>query len=92
MGLRTIRVVYPCRDTPGLPSSQEHAAWLGRVRQAFAGQGWRAPSQGPATNADEDALCLESDGGPMPRSTLEATLRQAGISPLYWHGDVDDTA
>jgi hypothetical protein len=92
MGLRNIRVVYPCRNTPGLPGSPEYVRWLDGIGRAFAGQGWRVTSLGPATNSDEDAFCLESDGGPIPRSALEAALREGGIEPLYWHGDVDESA
>jgi hypothetical protein len=94
MATRSIRVVYPCRNTPGLPGSPEYDRWL-EGRRAFAGQGWRVASQGPtmsATNVDEDELCLESDGGPLSRSALEATLRQSGIDPLYWSGDVEESA
>jgi hypothetical protein len=94
MAPHRIRIVYPCQDTP-ISSSPEYAKWMQRVRQVFAGLNWRVASQGPtmsATNVDEDELCLESDGGPLPRSVLEAALRQAGISAHYWSGDVNKRA
>jgi hypothetical protein len=97
MAVRTIRIVYPGQNTPSLgrSDSPEYARWLQKMSQAFASQGWRVVSQGPtmsSTNVDEDELCLESDGGPLPRSVLEAALRQAGIAAHYWSGDVDETA
>jgi hypothetical protein len=90
-----IRIVYPCRNTPGIPGSPEYAEWLEHVRQVFAGLKWTVASQGPtmsSTNIDEDELCLESGVGPLPRTALESALRQAGIEPHYWSGDVEESA
>src|SRR5579871_2320576 len=41
MSVCRIRVVYPCRDTPGVAASPEYFGWVDRVRRAFAGLGWR---------------------------------------------------
>jgi hypothetical protein len=90
MALRNIRVVFSCGALPGLTTSPEYIAWLDWIRREFAGHGWRLVSQSPATNVDEEAICLESDGAPMRRSVLEAALREVGIGPLNWHGDVEE--
>jgi hypothetical protein len=63
MAVRTIRIVFPGQNTPGLgrSDSPEYARWLQKMSQAFASQGWRVVSQGPtmsSTNVDEDEFAL----------------------------------